>query len=80
MAEFVTVIQLSKEVCNLMVWLVLLQQKTIFSKFNWAEHQEEYPTLLLELTAVEPRHAIGDLEKPKTADVNDYWQHVTCLE
>ena len=35
---------------------------------------------MLELSVVEPRHAIGDLEKPKTADVNDFWQHVTFLE
>ena len=27
---------------------------------------------MLELPVVEPRHAMGDLEKPKTADVNDF--------
>ena len=45
-----------------------------------SEHQEEHTPLLLELPVVEPRHAIGDLEKPKTPDVNHFWQHVTFLE
>ena len=47
-----------------MAWLVLLQLKTIFTTFNWAEHWEEHSTLLIELPLMEPMHAMGDLKKP----------------